>query len=130
MVGSGATLSPPVSVSDITLLIVVSSGAPAEARWFTREELLAVLAHTDGTRISRQEHRELAAAAENSNPNKNPDAATADARGAKSSVAPVLSDSAPPFKIPPRTAIGGVILSEWAYGRAGPQPVTPKLGNL
>ncbi|TBU31595.1 NUDIX hydrolase domain-like protein [Dichomitus squalens] len=101
-----------------------------EARWFTREELLAVLGHTSGTIISRQEHKELAAAAENSNPNGKPEAATADARGAKSSVAPALSDSAPPFKIPPRTAIGGVILSEWAYGRAGPQPVTPKLGSL
>ncbi|KAI1795506.1 NUDIX hydrolase domain-like protein [Ganoderma leucocontextum] len=96
-----------------------------EARWFTREELLAVLSHTDGTRITQQEHREIAATAENSNPNANPDA-----KGLKGASAPAPSDRAPPFKIPPLTAIGGVILSEWAYGRAGPQPVKPKLGNL
>lgn len=108
-------------------MIVVSpgAGAPAEARWFTREELLAVLSHTEGTRITQQEHREIAASAENSNPNAN-----VDAKDVKSVSTPAPSASAPPFKIPPLTAIGGVILSEWAYGRAGPQPVKPKLGNL
>ena len=26
------------------------------------------------------------------------------------------------FRVPPVTAIAGVLISEWAYGRAGPQP--------
>ena len=109
---------------------MVSPGAPAEARWFAREELLAVLAHAEGTRISQQEHREIAATAENSNPNANPDAVSAGAKDVGGATAPAPSAGAPPFKIPPLTAIGGVILSEWAYGRAGPQPITPRLGNL
>ena len=106
-------------------MVSSGAGAPAEARWFTREELLEVLSHTEGTRITQQEHREIAASAENSNPNAHPDATDV-----KTASAPAPSTSAPPFKIPPRTAIGGVILSEWAYGRAGPQPLNPKLGNL
>ncbi|TFK89313.1 hypothetical protein K466DRAFT_519155 [Polyporus arcularius HHB13444] len=99
-----------------------------EARWFTREELLAVLSHTDGTNLSRQDHKQLSAAAEGSNPHAKPDEANAQPKAAVGTR--TASSDGPAFKIPPRTAIGGVIISEWAYGRAGPQPVSPKTANL
>lgn len=116
------------------------SRPPPEARWYTRDELLAVLSHNEGTTLSRQEHKEIAASAENSNPHEKPDdanaqptaaaASTAPAAAAAAATAPVNMNRGPPFKIPPRTAIGGVILSEWAHGRAGPQPVSSQTANL
>ena len=101
-----------------------------EARWFARDEVLAVLNHTEGTNLSRQDHKELAAAAEGSNPHAKPDEANAQSKVAARTAPGPTGRAGPLFKIPPRTAIGGVILCEWAYGRAGPQPVSPKTANL
>ncbi|KAI0745299.1 NUDIX hydrolase domain-like protein [Earliella scabrosa] len=101
-----------------------------EARWFARDEVLAVLNHTEGTNLSRQDHKELAAAAEGSNPHAKPDEANAQPKVAARTAPGPTARAGPLFKIPPRTAIGGVILCEWAYGRAGPQPVSPKTANL
>ena len=88
-----------------------------------------MLSHAEGTNISRQEHKEIAASAENSNPHEKPDEANAQLKAA-ASTAPAASSNGPLFKVPPRTAIGGVILSEWAYGRAGPQPKSSTTANL
>ena len=97
---------------------------PAEARWFTRAELLAVLNHNEGTKLTRADQKELAAAAENSNPhNEAPDKAGAAAKAVPATAAAPPSDGSPQFKGPPLTAIGGVILYEWAHGRAGRQPI-------
>ena len=101
-----------------------------EARWFARDEVLAVLNHTEGTNLSRQDHKELAAAAEGSNPHAKPDEVNAQPKVAARTTPGPTGRAGPLFKIPPRTAIGGVILCEWAYGRAGPQPVSPKTANL
>lgn len=101
-----------------------SPSRPAEARWFTRAELLAVLNHNEGTKLTRADQKELAAAAENSNPhNEAPDKAGAAAKAASATAAAPPPDGSPQFKVPPLTAIGGVILNEWAHGRAGRQPV-------
>ncbi|RPD52839.1 hypothetical protein L226DRAFT_531952 [Lentinus tigrinus ALCF2SS1-7] len=91
-----------------------------EARWFTREELLAVLSSAEGTDLSRQDQKQLYAASEGKNLNE----------GNAQSKAAVASSGGLAVKVPPRTAIGGVIMSEWAYGRAGPQPVSPKTASL
>ncbi|KAH9929564.1 NUDIX hydrolase domain-like protein [Epithele typhae] len=87
-----------------------------EARWFTREEVLAVLAHAEGTRLSRADQKELAAAAEKTNPNVN------EVPSAYAAAQAPTHPAGPRFKLPPLTAIGGVIIREWAHGCAGRQP--------
>jgi len=57
-----------------------------DARWFTREEIIAVLDHPEGTNLNTTA---------NSQPSKDE----------------------PPFRIPPRTAIAGVLISDWARGK-------------
>ncbi|KAI0663364.1 NUDIX hydrolase domain-like protein [Cubamyces menziesii] len=112
-----------------------------EARWYTRQEILQVLGHRDGTTLTRRDHRGFAAAAEKSNPNDqqqpttsstaNPLAGDAVKAGEKEAANAVQEPlSAPPFKIPPLSAIAGVLIAEWAHGRAGFQPDSPKRGNL
>ncbi|KAH9892734.1 NUDIX hydrolase domain-like protein [Cubamyces lactineus] len=114
-----------------------------DARWYTRQEILQVLAHRDGTTLTRRDQRELAAAAEKSNPNQQQQqqptpSSTANAlagdavkAGEKEAANAVQEPpSAPPFKMPPLTAIAGVLIAEWAHGRAGFQPDAPKRGNL
>ena len=56
-----------------------------DARWFTREEILAVLDHPDGTNFSFAR-------------------------------TPVPGEDDPPFRVPPKTAIAGVLISDWAHG--------------
>jgi len=59
---------------------------PSDARWFTREEILAVLDHPEGTNLSP----------------------TADSQS---------DTNDPPFRVPPKTAIAGVLISNWAYDK-------------
>ncbi|KAI0358625.1 hypothetical protein OH77DRAFT_1199791 [Trametes cingulata] len=109
-----------------------------EARWYTREEILAVLNHRDGTTLTRRDHRQLAASVEKSNTNQQPNSSGANAlagdavkEGEKAAVDAAQEPSeSPPFKVPPMTAIAGVLINEWARGRAGFQPELPKRGNL
>ncbi|KAL7412087.1 NUDIX hydrolase domain-like protein [Mrakia frigida] len=63
-----------------------------DARWFTRTELLAILADPKGTVINRHEQAYFNPGAK---PNDGP--------------APAI-----PFRLPPRTAIAGVLASDWA----------------
>ncbi|KAI0743970.1 NUDIX hydrolase domain-like protein [Daedaleopsis nitida] len=91
-----------------------------EAQWHTREEVLEVLNHIEGTKLTRQDQKELAAAAENSNPHSKPDEANAQPKAAAGS-APAAS-SGPSFRIPRAR-------QSWAHGRAGPQPAS-KVANL
>lgn len=58
-----------------------------DARWFTREEIIAVLEHPEGTNFS---------------PN---------------SISKSGKDD-PPFRVPPKTAIAGVLISDWAHGKS------------
>ncbi|KAH9932439.1 NUDIX hydrolase domain-like protein [Fomitopsis serialis] len=95
-----------------------------DARWYTREEILAVLSHAEGTNITRSDHRKLAASQEEKGPATSTanalagDAVTEEEKKAKAAEGP----SEVPFRVPPSTAIAGVLIGEWAYGRAGPQP--------
>ena len=70
---------------------------PLDVRWFTREEILAVLDHPQGTYF-------------NPTGNSQPD------------------ENEPPFRIPPKTAIAGVLISDWAHGKSlDVHCATPKL---
>ncbi|KAG8985223.1 NADH pyrophosphatase [Tulasnella sp. JGI-2019a] len=73
-----------------------------DARWFTREEILEVLNHPDGTKMTT---REL----------KNLDQEHSTSGGLAS------GEKAPPsFRVPNRKqAIAGVLISEWACGKIG-----------
>ena len=87
------------------------------------------MSHADGTNLTRQDQKQLSAAAEGSNPNAKPDEAGAQPKAAAGASGAAPSDG-PAFRVPPLTAVGGVIMTEWAYGRAGPQPVSPKTASL
>ncbi|KAF8591850.1 hypothetical protein K439DRAFT_1401158 [Ramaria rubella] len=83
----------------------------AEARWFTRAEVLAVLAHRDGTIIRRAEYKQF------------------DDTAAEPKQMPTQQD-APAFRVPPRTAIAGVLISDWAAGKYGGGSSSMVKGNL
>ncbi|KAI0256327.1 NUDIX hydrolase domain-like protein [Lactifluus subvellereus] len=96
-----------------------------DARWYTREEVLAVLRHKEGTNFTRSDDRQLAKSIEE---RVNVNVSGGDPLGGDAAVhdsssrvapAPVASDAnGPPFKVPPRTAIAGVLISDWAFGKA------------
>ncbi|EIW62786.1 NAD(+) diphosphatase [Trametes versicolor FP-101664 SS1] len=107
-----------------------------EARWWTRDEILSVLHHRDGTTLSQRDRRELFTATENLKPTEqppatsgaNPLAGDAVKEGEKAAVDAARELSTGPlFKMPPVTAVAGVLINEWAHGRAGFQPESPKL---
>lgn len=81
-----------------------------DARWYTREEILAVLRHASGTRFSRRDYKKIAEIQDG--PDNNP----APAKSQEQSVE-VNSNDEPPFKIPAPTAIAGVLIQHWAEAR-------------
>jgi hypothetical protein len=90
-------------VCNCQLLIVV------DARWFTRTEVQAVLKHSIGTTFGSEEYTKMAEHTEGRN-NQDP-TATQD-----------LKIEGPPFKLPPVTAIAGVLIRDWAEGNIGFSP--------
>lgn len=58
-----------------------------DARWYTREEILAVLSNPEATKM----------------------------RGVDPDQPFVASANEPPFRLPPQTAIAGVLISDWAH---------------
>ncbi|KAE9400682.1 hypothetical protein BT96DRAFT_956810 [Gymnopus androsaceus JB14] len=63
----------------------------ADARWFTREEVLTVLHHATGSYLDLAKLAE-ASSQLNNDPNE------------------------PPFRVPPTTAVAGVLIKDWAEG--------------
>lgn len=103
----------------------------ADARWYTREEVLSVLNHADGSNISRREYKRIE---ETINGQSNvaskdgpppTDAAQAakvqEASAASAGPDPVKTDE-PLFRVPPLTTIAGVLISDWAHGRLPASP--------
>ncbi|KAI0339944.1 hypothetical protein BDW22DRAFT_1431421 [Trametopsis cervina] len=75
-----------------------------DARWYTREEILQVLANPLGTKM----------------------------QGNDPSIKLGPTESEPPFRVPPNTAIAGVLISDWAHRKVvitGPE-VREVKGNL
>ncbi|KIK55653.1 hypothetical protein GYMLUDRAFT_76404 [Collybiopsis luxurians FD-317 M1] len=66
----------------------------ADARWFTREELLTVLNHATGSRIDLT----------------------------KLDQAQTKKEGDPPFRVPPTTAVAGVLIRDWAEGKVNFPP--------
>lgn len=88
----------------------------ADARWFTREEVQAVLGHRDGTTITRREYKRLDEIEGNQN-------SAGEEKGEE-----VKEEAPPPFRVPPVTAIAGVLIRDWAEGKIGTG--VEKKGNL
>jgi NAD+ diphosphatase len=97
-----------------------------DARWYTREEVLAVLQHNEGTSFTRTDHRQFEKSTEervNVNHMSGDDPLGGDAvvhdNPPRVTPAPVVFDADEPlFRVPPRTAIAGVLISDWAFGYA------------
>ncbi|KIY53593.1 hypothetical protein FISHEDRAFT_68806, partial [Fistulina hepatica ATCC 64428] len=86
------------------------------ARWYTRDEVNAVLSHPKGSYLSSRDNRKLGAETD-----KNP--ASRDFKvPEEDAVSPNQEDelSPPPsFVVPPAAAIAGVLIRDWASGRIG-----------
>jgi NAD+ diphosphatase len=76
----------------------------SDAKWFTRDEVLAVLAHPDGTNIRRREYKKFDEAQD---PSTKPSDASSE---------PLVASDLPDFRVPPKSAIAGVLISQWARG--------------
>ncbi|KAH7345018.1 NUDIX hydrolase domain-like protein [Rhizoctonia solani] len=77
-----------------------------DAKWFNREEVLSVLAHPDGTNIRRREYKNFDEAQDHSTK----------AAAAAGPIDPQPPKDQPPFRVPPQSAIAGVLISQWAKG--------------
>ena len=98
-----------------------------DAKWYSREEILAILEHKDGTSFSTSHYKHMASIDERDNVSESVgdplggDAAVQDrdsqapSRNAPDFVA--HGNDGPSFRIPPRTAIAGVLISDWAFGK-------------
>ncbi|KAJ6589961.1 NUDIX hydrolase domain-like protein [Mycena vulgaris] len=88
-----------------------------DARWYTRAEVLEVLNHALGTNIVAADHKKFDDVANGTTSTDAP-------------AAPVVVDE-PPFRVPPTSAIAGVLIREWAYGKIQfPAADTVRKGNL
>lgn len=76
----------------------------ADARWYTREEILAVLDNAAGTTLDPNKPFQSTAGA-----------LAGDAALKKSDVSDAMPQpEMPPFRLPPLTAIAGVLIDDWA----------------
>ncbi len=83
-----------------------------DAQWFTRTEVLGVLNHPEGTTFSGREHKIMNDTVDGTNT----------AEGTE-----VQKPDVPAFRVPPVTAIAGVLIRDWAEGKIG---FEPKQNNL
>ena len=98
-----------------------------DAKWYTREEVLAVLGHKEGTRFTKSDFKQMASIDERVNLKVKAsvgdplggNAAVLDHDGQKREAASVEAhgNDEPAFRVPPRTAIAGVLISDWAFGK-------------
>ena len=102
------------------LLSSLISNSLIEARWFTREEVQAVLAHRDGSIITRREYKKF----DDHDEGNTGRLANANA-GEEKKV-----DDAPPFRVPPATAIAGMLIRDWVEGKIGVAVEKAEKGHL
>ncbi|KAF8268633.1 NUDIX hydrolase domain-like protein [Lactarius quietus] len=93
-----------------------------DARWYTREEVLTVLQHKEGTNFSRNDYKQLTKELDERVNVKlsgsDPLSGDAAAHDPISQPQDAHGVNEPPFRVPPRTAIAGVLISDWALGNA------------
>ncbi|KAG5341515.1 hypothetical protein C0989_009876 [Termitomyces sp. Mn162] len=94
-----------------------------DARWFSRSEILDVLRHPVGGKFGSNEYRKMAESTEERDtqhtPHLNP---TYEDKATK--------DNEPPFRLPPVTAIAGVLIRDWLEGKIGFTPTSKPTSQL
>ncbi|KAJ2928611.1 hypothetical protein H1R20_g8472, partial [Candolleomyces eurysporus] len=109
-----------------------------DARWFTREEVTAVLNHRTGTKFGKSDYKKMAEIVEGK-PVEDQTNASAAAQALtppnssaprKAVVEPTSSPDDPPFRLPPVTAIAGMLIRDWIDGKVGFFDEPLKKGNL
>lgn len=92
-----------------------------DARWFTREEILAVLRHHSGTNFSRRDYKKMAEIQDGPDniAHSDPSIKAKEAAMAKpqEQAVEIDKDNEPPFRMPALTAIAGVLIQHWAEGK-------------
>jgi NAD+ diphosphatase len=113
----------------------------SDARWFTRDEILAILNHKSGTRFSKADYKKMAEITEgSSNAEKKPVSESGTQSltpaDATTTAQPRLVERRPssddlPFRFPPTSAIAGVLIQDWAEKKISiPFEDTIVRGNL
>jgi NAD+ diphosphatase len=97
--------------------------AAADAQWVTREEVLKILAHPRGTDLSRRPDPAAQAGGAAALAHSDPQTQKQSPQGqpAAAAAAGAGADD-PPYSVPPRTAIAGVLIAEWAEGKVAHWP--------
>jgi len=119
----------------------ISESISSDARWFTREEILAVLNHKSGTRFSEADYKKIAEITEGSSnaekmPVLEPGTQTLTPADATTTPQPRFVERRPslddlPFRLPPTSAIAGVLIRDWAEKKISiPFEDTIVRGNL
>lgn len=129
-----------LSVSTSTIVhIYFSSQNYVDARWFSRDEVRAVLRHRAGTRFDKSDYKKMNEVTEgqsNLEQKVGVDSAMQALTPAESKSTPqqLSYDDEPPFRLPGVTAIAGVLIRDWVDGKIGFPPnannVTMQRGNL
>jgi len=78
-----------------------------DARWYTRAEIRSVLDDPSGTRFGSAEYKKMAESTEERNNQHD------------TTIREEIKIEGPPFRLPPVTAIAGVLIKDWAEGKIG-----------
>ena len=102
------------------------SALDQDARWFTREEVRAVLNHSSGTHFKKSDYKRMNDILEGkpTDDKKNIEAAAQTlspqvANQTRSVTSTTVEGGGPPFRLPPLSAIAGVLIRDWVDGRIG-----------
>lgn len=77
-----------------------------DARWYTRAEIRTVLRHPSGGKFGKAEYKKMAESVED--------------RTAETKMVQIeFKNDDPPFRLPPVTAIAGVLIRDWVEGKIG-----------
>ncbi|KAF9486062.1 hypothetical protein BDN70DRAFT_870572 [Pholiota conissans] len=106
-----------------------------DARWFTRQEVEAVLNHKAGTKFGKADYKKMNEITDGPNKDHKLDAAAQaltplDPTKPKPHFVPE-DDGQPPFRLPPTSAIAGVLIRDWIDRKIGfPVEEVIQKGNL
>ncbi|TFK74704.1 hypothetical protein BDN72DRAFT_812662 [Pluteus cervinus] len=99
-----------------------------DAKWFTRDEVLSVLTHSGGG-FGRAEYKKIAESFEGRDNLADPNAKTQPTSLKAAEIRPDAAE--PPFRVPPATAIAGVLIRDWVEGKIKfPKEEITQKGNL
>jgi NAD+ diphosphatase len=112
------------SVSTIHRMRAIPESVSSDARWFTREEILAIFNHRSGTRFGKADYKKMAEITEGHSDAEQKSilehsTQTLAPADATTTPQPRLAERRPswddlPFRLPPTSAIAGVLIRDWA----------------